>query len=76
MEENLMKRSDHGGAVMKKEKRADSSGDEETGGRREEVAAKVWILVSWPFYGLMADDMIPLSSSHHIFFFPSFSTEF
>ncbi|XWS48057.1 hypothetical protein CRYUN_Cryun13aG0039700 [Craigia yunnanensis] len=41
MEENLMKRSDHGGAVMKKEKRADSCGDEETGGRREEVAAKV-----------------------------------
>ncbi|XWS51095.1 hypothetical protein CRYUN_Cryun12cG0147000 [Craigia yunnanensis] len=41
MEENLMKRSDHGGAVMKKEKRADSSGDEEAAGRREEVAAKV-----------------------------------
>ncbi|XWS60593.1 hypothetical protein CRYUN_Cryun07bG0048900 [Craigia yunnanensis] len=41
MEENLMKRSDHGGAVMKKEKRTDSSGDEETVGRREEVSAKV-----------------------------------
>ncbi|KAK6276270.1 hypothetical protein POUND7_005979 [Theobroma cacao] len=41
MEEDLIKRSDHGGAV-KEEKRADSSGDEEAAtGSREEVVAKV-----------------------------------
>ncbi|XP_021286059.1 probable WRKY transcription factor 61 [Herrania umbratica] len=41
MEEDLIKSSDHGGAV-KEEKRADSSGDEEAAtGSREEVVAKV-----------------------------------